>query len=119
MLLTFAMRPAYQASYYLYFQMNIDVIVAKYCVNKERPQLKCNGKCHLNKQITLATQEDDGANSKTVQLANAFYPLYFQVIDNDYSSLVFGDIIQNNFSYHNSYRYSRSWNYNPPPRLLS
>ncbi len=113
------MRPAYQASYYLYFQMNIDVIVAKYCVNKERPQLKCNGKCHLNKQITLVTQEDTGLNSKTAQLANAFYPLYFQVMDNDYLTLLWSDNIHNNFSYHNSYRYSISWSCNPPPRLLS
>ncbi|WP_104514450.1 hypothetical protein [Nonlabens xylanidelens] len=117
--MTFGMRPAYQASYYLYFQMNIDVIVAKYCVNKERPQLKCNGKCHLNKQITLAAQEDAGTNSKTVQLANAFYPIFFQVIDNDYLTPVFSTHIHNNFRYHNSYRYSRSWSYNPPPRLLS
>ena len=118
MLMTFALRPAYQASYYLYFQMNIDVIVAKYCVNKERPQLKCNGKCHLNKQITLSTQEDGSINTKTVQLANAFYPLYFQVIDHNYSPLVFNDLVINNFGYFNSYWYTTHWIYKPPPRLL-
>jgi hypothetical protein len=120
MLMTFALRPAYQASYYLYFQMNIDAIVAKYCVNKERPQLQCNGKCHLGKTIALSsTTNNEDSNSKTVQLNNAFYPLYFQ--SPEQFSLTHGVFSKStdNFKYHNSYSFTSYWNYKPPPRHFS
>jgi len=38
------------------FKINQDLITALFCINKEKPKLKCNGKCHLVKQ--LKTQED-------------------------------------------------------------
>ncbi|GAB3312111.1 hypothetical protein ACFQT0_12330 [Hymenobacter humi] len=33
------------------YQLNKARITELYCVNKARPQLKCNGKCHLAKQL--------------------------------------------------------------------
>lgn len=120
MLMTFALRPAYQASYYLYFQLNIDAIVAKYCINKERPQLQCNGKCHLGKTIALSsTANNKDSSSKTVQLNNAFYPLYFQ--SPEQFSLMQGVFLKNadNFTYLNSYSFCIYWNYEPPPQYFS
>jgi hypothetical protein len=120
MLMTFALRPAYQASYYLYFKLNMDAIVAKYCVNKERPQLKCNGKCHLGKTISFTADKDTtNSNSKSVQLSNAFYPLYFQ--SPDQFSWKQGVFLKStdNFAYHNSYSFTSYWNYKPPPRYFS
>jgi hypothetical protein len=120
MLMTFALRPAYQVSYYFYFQLNLDAIVTKYCVNKERPQLQCNGKCHLGKTISLtADNNTTDSNSKSVQLSNAFYPLYFQ--SPDHFNLMQGVFLKNadNFTYHNSYSFTSYWNYKPPPRRFS
>jgi hypothetical protein len=42
------------------YQLNKARITAQYCVNKARPQLRCNGKCHLAKQLRQA----DGADKK-------------------------------------------------------
>ena len=39
---------------YSYYQLNIDYIIETYCVNKDKPVLQCNGKCHLSKQLDLA-----------------------------------------------------------------
>lgn len=33
------------------YQFNKAYITAEFCENKEKPQLKCNGKCHLKKVI--------------------------------------------------------------------
>ncbi|MGN6494905.1 MAG: hypothetical protein ACTHLE_23160 [Agriterribacter sp.] len=35
----------------LQYQFNKDFIAANLCENKEKPQLQCEGKCHLKKQI--------------------------------------------------------------------
>jgi hypothetical protein len=42
------------------YELNKARITELYCVNKERPQLMCNGKCHLAKQLRKA----DGADKK-------------------------------------------------------
>ena len=42
------------------YQLNKARITELYCVNKARPQLHCNGKCHLAQQLRKA----DGADKK-------------------------------------------------------
>ena len=34
-----------------YFVVNQEEIVELFCVNKDKPTLKCNGKCHLSEQL--------------------------------------------------------------------
>ncbi len=77
LLLTFTLRPVYQAGYIVYFQLNIDVIVEKYCVNKAKPELHCNGKCHLAQQLNLSQDTSDKGTTRAVVL-DSFIPLYFQ-----------------------------------------
>jgi len=64
----------YYVGYVAYFQLNIDYIVDTYCVNKEVPELQCNGKCHLAKQLSVVPVK---SNSKYANLVEAFYPLYY------------------------------------------
>lgn len=44
-------------SYNLYFWWNQKQLAKEYCINQNRPKLKCNGKCYLAKQ--LAKIEND------------------------------------------------------------
>lgn len=43
----------------VWFFMNRGKIAEKYCVNKSRPSLKCNGKCYLSKKMKEAAAEDN------------------------------------------------------------
>ena len=45
----------------LNYQLNKATITARYCVNKARPQLRCNGKCHLAQQLRKAEGSDKKA----------------------------------------------------------
>ena len=36
--------------------VNYDYIVTNLCENKSKPELKCNGKCHLTKQLAKASE---------------------------------------------------------------
>jgi len=41
-----------------YYYWNKDFIAKNYCENKAKPQLKCNGKCHLSKQLKKQDQTE-------------------------------------------------------------
>jgi hypothetical protein len=43
------------------YQLNKARITALYCINKARPQLHCNGKCHLAKQLRKADDTEKKA----------------------------------------------------------
>ncbi|TLV03928.1 hypothetical protein FEN17_10185 [Dyadobacter luticola] len=44
---------------YLDYQLRKDFIIASYCVNKNRPQLHCDGKCYLAKKIEQARKQEE------------------------------------------------------------
>ena len=57
-------------------------MIETYCVNKDKPELQCNGKCHLAKQISTdidSSKDIKGTNS----LSESFFPV-FHHINEDY-----------------------------------
>ncbi|WP_299385637.1 hypothetical protein [uncultured Lacinutrix sp.] len=67
----------YFVGYVAYFELNIDYIIETYCVNKEKPQLQCNGKCHLAKQIATTTTTDNDGDATLNSLAESFFPVFY------------------------------------------
>ncbi|SHK85265.1 hypothetical protein SAMN02746009_01660 [Hymenobacter psychrotolerans DSM 18569] len=43
------------------YQMHKESITRLFCVNKAKPELRCNGKCHLAKQLRKATDSESKA----------------------------------------------------------
>lgn len=74
-ILTFIIRPVFSVINYSYYALNIDYIIETYCVNTDKPQLSCNGKCHLAKQ--LQTSSDDTSKDNIKVLAETFIPVFF------------------------------------------
>jgi len=54
-----------------WYEVNKQVITEKYCVNKDKVQLHCNGKCHLKKQLdkTGGEQSENKGNKQTEWIA--------------------------------------------------
>lgn len=48
-----------QSAKVIHFYLNQDEIAEKYCENKDKPELKCHGKCHLNKELKIDQQEEE------------------------------------------------------------
>ena len=44
--------------------MNQAELTAKYCINKAKPMLKCNGKCYLAKQLKKQEEQDKAEFNK-------------------------------------------------------
>ncbi|WP_459211787.1 hypothetical protein [Aquimarina rhabdastrellae] len=119
LLLVLTMQPAIKIGNVLYYQLNIDYIVEKYCVNKARPQLKCNGKCYLNKKLQLQ-QGSTETSEKTILITEAFLPLYFQQQDIQLSQPLYFDITSSKFWKNNTiYLYDINKKIDPPPKTLS
>lgn len=38
--------------------VNYDYIAKELCINKAKPELKCNGKCHLMKELAKASEDE-------------------------------------------------------------
>lgn len=56
------------------YLLNKEFITAKYCENKNKPKMHCNGKCHLNKQLKEQDKHENSAknNSKDEQETQLF-----------------------------------------------
>ena len=46
---------------FLNYQVNRAYFAEVLCVNKDKPELKCNGKCHLKKQIKAQNEEENSS----------------------------------------------------------
>lgn len=94
----------YYVGQLVYYELNIDYIIETYCINKEKPELQCNGKCHLAKQLQLTKSSD---NNKSVNiLIEAFFPVYlhsFEFVDIsitiNYLEKESNSIYQNNYTH--------------------
>ena len=43
---------------YANYAINKDYITNVFCINKEKPKMQCNGKCHLKKQLTKQEERE-------------------------------------------------------------
>lgn len=66
---------------YTIYEYDTDLFVTMFCENKDRPQLKCNGKCHLAKMQKEQSEKDAENRLKQLQTEVVFYnsttPVYF------------------------------------------
>lgn len=70
----FTVQPICKLSAIVYYQYNIDAIIKKICINKDRPKLRCNGKCYLLSKIGTTTNN----THKNISIIDVFSPLYFK-----------------------------------------
>lgn len=59
LLAIFTLQTFYASAFTVWFYANRNAIASEHCINKNRPELKCNGKCFLNKKMREATQHQD------------------------------------------------------------
>ena len=50
-----------------YYQINKEYITRILCINRDKPQLNCNGRCYLAKKLKAQQEKDDQRTSEQVQ----------------------------------------------------
>jgi hypothetical protein len=76
------------------YLLNYTYISKVLCINRDKPQMHCNGKCHLAKELK-AQEERDGANQKST--------VHFAEIDCELhsSQTKLPALFSDSFEYHN------------------
>jgi hypothetical protein len=61
-------KPIAQLSWEVWYATNIEYVAEELCENKEEPEMKCNGKCYLAKQLAKVEveQQEDPSPEKPV-----------------------------------------------------
>jgi hypothetical protein len=52
------------------FNINQDYIAEVLCINNDKPKMKCNGKCHLTKELKKAEEPTEKSKAEFVQIRN-------------------------------------------------
>ncbi len=62
-----------------YYNANTAYITKKFCENKDKPVLKCNGKCYLKKQLDKVDAEGSSEESEknTIKIVKVESPVFF------------------------------------------
>ncbi|WP_458627178.1 hypothetical protein [Winogradskyella sp. PC D3.3] len=82
-----------------------DYIKNELCVNKDKPELACNGKCHLKKELAKAS-DSEKSNDKNHSSSTEHQVVFFQ--DLYLNTLAFSHIEQNSkiiSSYNRVYKF--------------
>jgi len=77
LLSSFLFRPVYEVTNVAYYELNIDYVIEKYCVNKAKPEMHCDGKCFLNSQLNKLDNPTSKDN-KGIALSKTFIPAFFE-----------------------------------------
>lgn len=110
-LLFSSMRAGFMLGFYV---IDSESFVELFCVNQEKPELECNGKCELSK---LAHQDD--ANSDRPSYLDIFHrELVFYMGDFCFDINFFSLQTKHQFTYQNTYLFLFSTSQDHPPALV-
>lgn len=99
---------------YAFYYLDQSDFIAQFCENIDKPELKCNGKCHLE-EVSKKDATNDNAPSKMIVTKNIV--LYVQ----EKESINFGFISfikKQNIGYNNLYSFSIPFLLDHPPQEL-
>jgi hypothetical protein len=63
---------------FLEYIVNYDYIVKELCENKEKPQLQCNGKCRLKKELAKSAADEQSPADKKQNSKQEMEVLFYQ-----------------------------------------
>ena len=103
----------------LEYIVNYDYIVKELCVNKAKPEMHCNGKCHLMQELAKAAeQQKQDSNRKSLQ-HDAEILFYEAFSDFCFSQPVIIPAVENETVYNNLYSHSNTVSFFHPPIFIS
>ncbi len=107
--------------YYLgclaYYGLNINSIIEQYCVNKNKPELQCDGKCFLAQKLNKASDSDQGNSNKFLNsIFESFIPVYISIQSDMKFNNFYAQVSNKNiFGYTANYTFLSEFNNFKPP----
>lgn len=87
------------------YAVNYDYISEKLCENKNKPQLLCNGKCYLVKE--LAKTSENAPKQNNLKISSGFTDVFLtdQIFTFDFPTKYFTEKIKQGSSYSSFYHF--------------
>jgi hypothetical protein len=63
----FSFQSFYSAGFTAWFYFNRTSIAQKLCINKAKPEMKCNGKCYLKKKLKEAESKNEEQSPQQIK----------------------------------------------------
>jgi hypothetical protein len=102
------------------YVVNYEYITKVLCVNKDKPKMKCNGKCHLMKELAKTSESETPISSNKKITTQELEVLFFEKINFiQITSIYFDEKQQLNANYSNTYSYLDSVSVFRPPVFIS
>ena len=102
------------------YVVNYEYISKVLCVNKAKPKMKCNGKCHLMKELAKASENETPISSNKKTASHELEVLFFEEIKSfKIASIYFEDRQKANNNYSDLYFYLNSDSVFRPPIFIS
>ena len=101
------------------YVINYEYISKVLCINKDKPKMKCNGKCHLMQELAKSSENEKPISDKKISV-HEFEVLFFQ----DFATYNFTEknILKSktiNSNYSNLYSYLNNCYVFHPPTFIS
>jgi predicted transcriptional regulator of viral defense system len=102
----------------IYYQVNKSSIAKELCINRNRPQLHCDGKCFLAKKLKAADEREQKSTSDKLEKMQEI-TLFFQKIEAGLTgeSRVFRNLIAINYFYIEPFLSARALSIFHPPQF--
>tara|TARA_R110002033_G_scaffold747_3_gene6539 strand:- start:2658 stop:3032 length:375 start_codon:yes stop_codon:yes gene_type:complete len=102
------------------YAVNYDYITEVLCINKAKPEMYCNGKCHLMKELAKASDDDKPLTSNKKQNSNQLVDiLVAEVASYHFIGFNFTALNNETIAYTNLYSHLDSHAIFHPPIFLS
>ena len=103
------------------YVVNYDYISKVLCENKAKPELKCNGKCHLMKELAKASEDEKPINSDKKDNSKQEIELLFcnEVTEINFRQICFHNKTSIGDNYANLYFHKVSCSVFHPPTIIS
>ncbi len=103
------------------YVVNYDYISKVLCENKAKPELKCNGKCHLMKELAKASEDEKPMSSDKKEVSKyEIEILFFQEIEIADFGINYGRNKSSiNANYSDTYAYLTNSSVFHPPTIIS
>ncbi|TDD78925.1 hypothetical protein E0F89_03950 [Flavobacterium caseinilyticum] len=104
----------------LEYVVNYEYISKVLCINKDKPKLECNGKCHLMKELAKASDAETPLSSDKKGTASILDVIIFEEIKSfEIVPVCFGTTEKLNPYYSNLYFHLNSASVFHPPTFIS
>ena len=103
------------------YVINYDYIVKVLCENKAKPELKCNGKCNLMKELAKASEDEKPINSDKKDNSKHEIELLYckEVTEINFRQIYFHNKTSVGDNYANLYFHTVSCSVFHPPTIIS